>query len=99
MRAWTAIALSVALLGGGYLAGLLLTAACSENLRAGTRRESVCSTVAEGRVGFWLAVLWPVMVYAASWLIPGLRRRVGAVGLVIAALAMVFWARLLIVAG
>ena len=99
VRVGTALGLSVVLLAGGCLAGLLFTVGCSENLHPHTRREGVCSTVADGTAEIWLAMLWPVVLYAATWLIPGLRRRVGAVGLVIAALGVVFWAPLLAMGG
>jgi hypothetical protein len=86
-----------ALLFVGLCAGLLAIVGCSENVQPGTSRESVCSAVTDDAFSWWLAVLWPVVAYAASWLIPTLRRYAASVGFVVGVLAVGFWATLLVI--
>jgi hypothetical protein len=89
-----AAGLFIALLGIGLAAGLLLTVGCSENVHPGTRRD-VCNAFTSGALAWWLAVLWPAALYASSWVVPALRRRGVLAGIVVAALAVVFWTILL----
>jgi hypothetical protein len=98
MRMGAAIGFALLLLLASlFLGGVLLTSACSENLRTGTSRAAVCDATTEGP-RLWLVVLWPLALFGGLNLLPRLRRKpILAAGTTVVAL-VAFWIPVLLVA-
>ena len=71
---------------------------CTENLEAGTSRAEVCDSIGElWTATWWLAVIWPAVLFAASQLVPPLRRHPIVMAAAAALLMIAFWTPLLLV--
>jgi hypothetical protein len=88
---WAAFfALSVLLVIAGLAGAVLLGFGCDENLRAGTARGDVCTTVGEvGSVGWWSLVFAPALLFFAIALHSGRRSVAVLAGALFAALVVV----------
>lgn len=93
--------LALGLLAGGLFLGLMFIVGCSENLHPGTDRKRVCDSLQEsGGFGWWLAVLFPALVLAASQIAPWFRRHVILTATTIILVAIAGWTyALLVVSG
>jgi hypothetical protein len=84
-----------ALVAGGVFGGLLLLAACSEN----PSPNAACDSVNSSQASWWIAVLWPAGLFAASRFVALFRQHTTATAGAVAALGAVFWVVVFVLAG
>jgi hypothetical protein len=86
-----AVGVVVLLILSGLIAGLLLSAGCSEQARP----ERVCDYAFGDSPVWWLIALGPAALFAGCMLVPVLRRHGGWIALFVALVALAVWVPLL----
>jgi hypothetical protein len=76
---------------------MLFSVGCSENLHSSTARKDACKTIQQSALSWWISTLWPVVLFAASQLLPWFRRHVVRTAIVVAILGAAFWTPLLMI--
>ncbi len=74
-----------------FLVAVVFVSGCSENVDSGTSRQQVCDAIADQPLGYWLAVIWPPLVFIGSqWLTRSQSHAIAAGGATLLLMA-VFW--------